>query len=88
MFIKNRIINDSYWTYPYLVYASEPSYVYARKCVLFIIQWRPGMDRLIGIQTTFFQSQIFSHSHNVLSDSESGLTCDSRHGPPFFGPES
>ena len=46
MFIKNRIINDSYWTYPYLVYASEPSYVYARKCVLFIIQWRPDMDRL------------------------------------------
>ena len=57
------------------------------------VQWRPGIrpphkaDHP-GIRTTFFQSQIFPHSHNVLSDSESGPTRDSGHGPPFFSPKS
>ena len=35
-----------------------------------------------------FRSQIFPHSHNVLSDSESGPTRDSGHGLPFFSPKS
>ena len=53
------------------------------------IQWRPGIGPPHkadhpGIRTTFFQSQIFPHSHNVLSDSESGPTRDSGHGPPFL----
>ena len=58
--------------------------------VFFIrLQWRPGIGPPHkadhpGIRTTFFQSQIFPHSHNVLSDSESGPTRNSGHGPPFF----
>ena len=57
------------------------------------LQWRPGIGPPHkadnpGIRTTFFQSQIFPHSHNVLSDSESGPTRDSGHGPPFFSPKS
>ena len=56
-------------------------------------QWRPGIGTPhkadhSRIRTTFFQSQIFPHSHNVLSDSESGPTRDSGHGPPFFSPKS
>ena len=57
------------------------------------LQWRPGIGPPHkadhpGIRTTFFQSQIFPHSHNVLSDSESGPTRDLGHGPPFFSPKS
>ena len=57
------------------------------------VQWRPGIGPPHkadhpGIRTTFFQSQIFPHSHNVLLDSESGPTRDSGHGPPFFSLKS
>ena len=60
--------------------------------IKFNIQWRPGIGPPHkadhpGIRTTFFQSQIFPHSH-VLSDSKSGPTRDSGHGPPFFSPKS
>ena len=45
--------------------------------ILVHVQWRPGIGPPHkadhpGIRTTFFQSPIFPHSHNVLSDSESG----------------
>ena len=58
-----------------------------------IIQWRPGIGPPHkadhpGIRTTFFQSQIFPHSHNVLSNSESGPTRDLGHASPFFSPKS
>ena len=57
------------------------------------VQWRPGIGpshkaNHPGIWTTFSKSRIFPHSHNVLSDSESGPTRDSGHGPPFFSPKS
>ena len=80
------------------IYVGMFVYVYAL-CIVFsffyhvYIQWRPGIGPPHkadhpGIRTTFFQSQIFPHLHNVLSDSESGPTRDSGHGPPFFSPKS
>ena len=40
------------------------------------------------IRTTFSQSQFFGNSKIVSSDSKSGPTRDSGHGPLFFSPKS
>ena len=75
--LKNRLRNTA-------DYATRHS-----KLCLSAVQWSPGIGppqkaNHPGIRTTFFQSQIFPHSHNVLSDSESGPTRDSGHEPGWI----